>query len=106
MKFKHILIIGMCLLALMLMGCSTNDFSKFGDDALVCFKAEGAGVFTFFSGYAETRVVHVPKALQASMGIENLETITERCWLESSGLQMIEALRLIDQGQATNLPPL
>ena len=99
-------LIGILLIAVMLQSCASNgDASSFGDDALVCVRAEGASLFSFFSGYVETRVVHIPTALQTAMGIDGIQEFTEKCWIDGDSLQMIEALRAISAEDPSIPPP-
>ncbi len=77
----------------LLASCAGINSESLGDNSLACIRAEGAGLFTVFSGYAETRIVHIPAALQESMGIEDLLQFSEACWLEGNQAVMLEMLR-------------
>lgn len=73
---------------------SAPNADSFGTNSIACIRLEGASVFSFFSGYADTRVVHIPPTLQAAMGIDELLPFVERCFSDGDPA-MLEAIRAL-----------
>lgn len=80
-------------LCAVLVACSGTNTSNLGENSLACIRAEGASLFTVFSGYVETRIVHIPARLQEAMDLDDLMTFTESCWIEGSAAVMLQMLR-------------